>query len=92
MTKLKALLEGLEIENPDYWVSRSEKELHDMGRCISNGITKLDNQLVIDALIECSDRIRIWQDNGRAKTLDNVAIDNADYALSTIGVYKCNET
>ena len=89
--KLNSLLRGLEIENPDYWINRSEKELFDLGRCISNGITKLDNQLLIDALIDCSDRLRMKRGNGMPTTLDNLAIDRADFALSNFGVYKHDE-
>jgi len=86
--KLKALLEGLKIENPEYWAGRSEKELNDLGRCLSNQVGKLDSQLVIESLVECSDRLRILKDNGRAKLLDNLAIDNADFALAAVGVFK----
>ena len=87
--KLKSLLAGLEIECPEYWETRSPKELHDLGRCISNGIsTKLDYQVLIDALKACVDRLHIWQDNGRAKMLDNVAVTMAENALASVGVIK----
>jgi hypothetical protein len=87
--KLKSLLKGLELEGPEYWESRSAKDLHDLGRCISNGIsTKLDYQLLIDALIECSDRLRMKRSNGMPTTLDNCAVELADKALASVGVMK----
>lgn len=49
---------------------------------------KVDCDLLISALISCSDRLRIMRDNGRAKMLDNLSIDQADAALAKVGIYK----
>lgn len=87
--KLKALLEGLKVENPSYWMTRTPKELGDLGRCIDNGtMNKIDGKILIDALLECKSRLLLLKEKGRAKTLDILAIDSAEFALANVGVMK----
>lgn len=87
--KLKALIEGLKVENPSYWLTRKQKELGDLGRCIDNGtMNKIDGKILIDALLECKSRLLLLKENGRAKTLDIAAIESAEFALANVGVVK----
>lgn len=86
--KLIALLEGLQVADPIYWSNKSEKELREMGRACTNcmSLKKEEKKNLIDALIDCADRLRLLKDNGRAKTLDLVAIEKADVVLARYGV------
>jgi hypothetical protein len=87
--KLKALLEGLKVENPTYWLTRTPKELGDLGRCIDNAtMDKIDLTMLIDALVDCKARLMLLVEKGRAKNLDLAAIDSADFALANVGAIR----